>query len=328
MKRFRPSIILSVLAVLCFLSLPANAENGSVAADISIRFVNRVVYYPGNSPSEPINVQISIANNGPETFRFKLAEDHAFSLDFSATDTRNRPLAHTEDWQRKRNTTRQVYFREVSLEPGETYSFVENAKEYLVVAEPGMYVLNCLFYPELKRKSDDSEPSFRSNRLTLEVKPSPGAAAARILPVSPATAEVLQPEAIPPDQVVTKIITARQRSEWNQFFLYLDLEKMLSRDPARDRRYRAESEQGRYRMIEDYRAELMNETSSDRDISTIPVEFEVERTEYAGNRGTVQVIEWFKYPSFREKKRYTYELESRDGIWRVYGFSVQNLGTE
>ena len=38
-------------------------------------------------------------------------------------------------------------------------------------------------------------------------------------------------------------------------------------------------------MIEDYRAELMNETSSDRDISTIPVEFEVERTEYAGNRG-------------------------------------------
>lgn len=328
MKRLRPSIIFAALAVSGALSLPVQAQSGTASADISIRFVNRTVYYPGNSPSEPVNVQISIANNGPETLRFKLAEDHAFSLDFTAADTRNRPLAHTEDWQRKRNTTRQVYFREVSLEPGETYSFIENVKDYLVVADPGMYVLSCAFYPELKRKSDDSEPSSRSNRLTLEVKPSPGAAAARILPVSPITAEVLQPEAIPPDQVVTKIITARQRSEWNQFFLYLDLEKMLSRDPAKDRRYRAESETGRYRMIEDYRAELMNETSNDRDISTIPVEFEIERTEYAGNRGTVEVLEWFKYPSFREKKRYTYELESRDGIWRVFGFSVQNLGTE
>lgn len=328
MKRLRPSRIIAVLAIFGALSLPVQAESPLVPADVSIRFVNRTVYYPGNSPSEPVNVQVSIANNGPHTLRFKLADDHAFSLDFTAADARNRPLSHTEDWQRKRNTTRQVYFREVSLEPGETYSFVENVKDYLVIAEPGMYILNCALYPELKRKSDESEPLYRSNRLRLEVKPSPGAAAARVLPVSPTTAEVLQPEAIPPDQVVTKIITARQRSEWNQFFLYLDLEKMLARDPAKDRRYRSESEQGRYRMIEDYRTELMNETSNDRDISTIPVEFEVERTEYAGNRGTVEVIEWFKYPSFREKKRYTYELESRDGIWRVYGFSVQNLGTE
>ncbi len=328
MKRLRSSIIGATLLALCAIALPAAANDAPASADVSIRFYNRTVYYPGNSPSEPVYVQVSIANNGPETYRFKLAEDHGFSLDFFATNTRNQPLPHTEDWQRKRNTTRQVYFREVSLEPGETYSFVENVKDYLTVTDPGMYVLGCSFYPELKRKSDDSEPSSRSNRLTLEVKPSPGAAAVRILPVSPTTSEVLQPEAIPPDQVVTKVITARQRSEWNQFFLYLDLEKMLARDPARDRRYRAESEQGRYRMLEDYRTELMNETSNDRDISTIPVEFEIERTEYAGNRGTVEVIEWFKYPSFREKKRYTYELESRDGIWRVYGFNVQNLGTE
>jgi len=327
-KRLRPSILRAAFLGFCALALPAAASDVSAPADVSIRFFNRTVYYPGNSPSEPVNVQVSISNDGPETLRFKLAEDHAFSLDFAASDARNRPLAHTEDWQRKRNTTRQVYFREISLEPGETYSFVENVKDYLVVAEPGMYVLNCAFYPELKRKSDDSEPSSRSNRLTLEVKPSPGAAAVRVLPVSPTSSEVLQPEAIPPDQVVAKIITARQRSEWNQFFLYLNLEKMLARDPAKDRRYRAESEQGRYRMLEDYRTELMNETSNDRDISTIPVEFEIERTEYAGNLGTVEVIEWFKYPSFREKKRYTYELESRDGIWRVYGFSVQNLGTE
>lgn len=325
MKRFRSFLIYAALVAL---AAPIAAQDTASPANVSIRFFNRAVYYPGNSPTEPVNVQISISNDGPETLRFKLAEDHAFSLDFFATDARNQPLAHTEEWQRKRNTSRQIYFREISLEPGETYSFVENVKDYLAITGPGMFVLNCAFYPELKRNPDDSESSFKSNRLTLEVKPSPGAAAVRILPVSPTTGDVLQPEAIPPDQVVATIITARQRSQWNQFFIYIDLEKMLARDPAKDRRYRAESEQGRYRMLEDYRSELMNETSNDREISTIPVEFQIERTEYAGNKGTVEVIEWFKYSNFREKKRYTYELESRDGIWRVYGFSVQNLGTE
>ncbi len=328
MKRFRSFLMSAALAGLAAGAFAQTSPTAVSAPNVSVRFYNRTVYYPGNSPSEPVNVQISIANDSPETLRFKLADDHAFSVDFTAVDTRNRALSHSEDWQRKRNSSRHVYFREISLEPGETYSFVENVKDYLNIAEPGMYVLGCTFYPELKRKSDDSEVSYRSNRLSLEVRPSPGPAAARILPVSPSTTEVLQPEAMSPDQVVTTVITARQRSEWGQFFLYLDLEKMLARDPARDRRYRAESEQGRYRMIEEYRTELMNETSSDREISTIPVEFQIEKTEYSGNRGTVSVIEWFKYPTFREKKRYTYEMESRDGIWRIRGFSVQNLGTE
>jgi hypothetical protein len=305
----------------------ADDANALAGADISIRFYNRTVYYPGNSPSEPILVNITIANKQPDTLRFKLADDHFFSLDFQAVNTRNQSLEHTDKWTRSRTTNRQVYFREISLESGESYSFTEDVKDYLAIVNPGMYVLDCAFFPELKRRDDNSEPNARSNRLTLEVKPSPGAAATKFLPVAPTTGEVLQPLPIPPDQVVTYALIARQKSAWDQFFLYMDLERMIARDPARKQRFNAESENGRFTMIENYKAEL-SQAKVDKDISTIPVEFKIERTSYTDTEGTVSVIEWFDYRTFREKKRFTYLLASRDGIWRIYDYSVDNLGTE
>jgi len=297
------------------------------AADVSIRFFDRTVYYPGASPSEPILVQITIANDETDTLRFKLADQHYFSLDFTAVNTRNKNLEHTAEWARKRNGSQQIFFREISLEPGEAYSFTENVKDYLSVDMPGMYILDCAFYPELKRLSGDSEPSIKSNRLTLEIKPSPGAAAVKLLPMAPATADVLQAQPIPPDQVITYMLTARQKTLWDQFFLYLDVDRMLSRDPSRSRRFKAESETGRALIRENYKNEL-SQTRIDTDISSIPVEFRIERTSYTENEGSVTVLEWFNYKDFSEKKRFTYLLSSRDGIWRVYDYTVDNLGTE
>jgi hypothetical protein len=307
-------------------SLHAQALAG---ADISIRFFNRTVYYPGNSPTEPVLVQVTINNASPATVRFKLADDHFFSLDFSAVNTRNQTLEHTEDWIKRRTSNRQVFFREMAIESGESFSFTENVKDYVKIENPGMYVISCSIYPELKYANDDSDASIKSNSLTLEVKPSPGAASVRVMPVSPVTSEILQPQPIPPDQVITYILTARQKSQWEKFFLYLDIEQMISRDPAKKRRYIAESENGRFTMQENYKSELMQEKSDkDKAIATIPVEFRIERTSYTDTDGTVSVLEWFDYKTFREKKRYTYSLTSRNGIWRVIDYTVDNLGTE
>ena len=297
-------------------------------AELSIRLFNRSIYYPGDTPTEPIEIQVTITNTGADTLRFKLADDHFFSLDFSALNTRNRSLTHTTGWLQRRTASQSVFFREISLEAGESYSFNENLKDYIAITSPGMYIISGSFYPELKRLPDESEPSITSNKLTLEVQPSPGAAAAaNILPISPDTAEVLQPVRIPPDEVVSYILTARQKEHWSQFFLYLDLEEMLKRDAARGKRYKQSSENDRLAMIENYKSELMQE-KVDHDIATIPTKFDIERTTYSKTDATVTVFEWFSYKTFTEKKRFTYTLTSRDGIWRVVNYSVDNLGTE
>ena len=173
MKQLFAIIVFSIAATAA-LFCAETADTAAVhGADLSIRFFERTIYYPGNSPAEPVLVQVSLSNNTPQPLRFKMADDHFYSLDFSALTTRNLPLDHTEVWLRSRSSSRQIYFREVSLEPGESLSFTVDVKDFLDIPTPGMYILQCHFYPELKRLSDESEQRVSSNKLTLEVKPSP-----------------------------------------------------------------------------------------------------------------------------------------------------------
>lgn len=320
-----------ILSVILFglygFAAETDSETQPFDADIAIRFYDRRVYYPGNDGTEPIFVKVSITNKSSLPLRFKLANDRMFSLDFSVLNTKNKSLAHTEPWIRKRNTNQQIYFREISLETGETYAFVENLKDYITIDSPGVYVLSADFYPELKRLSDTSEPHTGSNKLGLEIKPSPSVAALGAVPVASVSREVLQPQPISPDKVIAYMLAARQKSQWDQFFLYLDIERMITRDPIRNRRYKAEAEAGRISMIDTYKHDLM-QARTDKDIAMIPVEFTIERTMYSATEAEVTVIEWFDYTSFREKKRFTYNLASRDNIWTVYDYSVNNLGTE
>lgn len=294
---------------------------------ISIRFYTKSIYYPGGAGSEPIFVKISITNNKAQAMRFKLADDRSFSLDFSLVNTRNREASHNEVWKRKRASNGHVYFREITLEQGETYSFVENVKDYIDIENAGVYVLKALFFPELKKLIDNTEGHLVSNALTLEVKPSPQALALGTLPVSEATGEILKPQAIPPDQVINYMLIARQKSLWQQFFLYIDINRMIARDSARGRRFQAESEMGRFTMVEIYKRDL-SRSHIDKDIAAIPVEFQIEHTAYTSTEAQVKVLEWFQYRNFREKKRFTYYLSSRDGVWMLYDYLVENLGTE
>ncbi|MBR5095948.1 MAG: hypothetical protein IK094_02445, partial [Treponema sp.] len=137
-------------------------------ANVSIKFFDRTMYYPGSAEDNPIFVHVTIKNKGPETLRFKLADDRMFSADFTAFTVKNTRLEQTDSLIRKRTTNQTVYFREISLETGEEYSFVENAKNFLKFDEPSVYYIELSFYPELY-KSKYIE--LKSNRLTLEVRP-------------------------------------------------------------------------------------------------------------------------------------------------------------
>lgn len=302
----------------------SDTDNMYKDASVSIRFYDKTMYYPGESDSNPVFVHITIKNNGSDTLRFKLADDRVFSVDFSAYMIRNTQLPQTENIIRKRTTNQTVYFREISLETGEEYSFIENLKEYLDITEPSIYYVELSFYPELYKSK---YIKLTSNRLTLEVRPSPSAASSSVIPVKAQTAEILKPEEIPPDKVVEQTIIARQKSLWDQYFLYMDVEAMLERNAAAKRKYRTVSADERARMLETYRSDLM-ESRIDNDIVAVPEKFIIEKTVYSQTEGTVLVTEWFKYPTYHEKKSYTYRVRQREGIWQIYDYTVVNLGTE
>ena len=293
-------------------------------ANVSIKFHDREIYYPADKDNNPIYIHITIANTGTETFRFKLANDRNFSVDFQTANVKNKRLAQTQSLVKKRTTNQTVYFKEIALESGEEYSFIENLKDYIEIESPSIYYISLKFYPELYENNDNF---IESNRLSLQIRPSPNVAASSIVPITEETSLILQKEEISPDKVVEQTIIARQKSLWDQYFLYIDVESMLQRTPALKRKYNSVSVLERQKMLESFKVDLM-QSRIENDIIAIPESFQIQRTSYTPNEGFVEVIEWFSYPNYKEKKSYTYKVRQRDGVWMIYDYSVVNLGTE
>jgi hypothetical protein len=345
-KHCLPAIFFLILGVCSGLKGAENTQSGPIS--ISIRFFDKRIYY---LEAEPIYIQLTITNNGPAAYRFKLADERAFSVDFDVRTTTNRPVEAADTLIRKRSQSQQVYFREISIEAGESFSFVEDLKFYSLLNRSGSYIVQALIYPELYYPEEnisvpvrqDGEagvsrqtsgrgaalkPLVSGNLLNLSIRPRalPGPDGVP-LALDVETNAILVRQKLPPDEVVRYLLTARQKSQWEKFFLYLDPEAMLSRDAYRRRQWLAESEEGRQRMIDRYRAELQS-TMVDGDIATIPSDFVIERTTYNADEGTVTVLEYFRNGTYTEKKRYTYYLYRKDDIWNIVDFSVTNLGTE
>jgi len=213
------------------------------------------------------------------------------------------------------------------IESGESFSFVENLYNYSKIENAGDYVVQALIHPSLSENE-----KIASNRLALRIKNKPVTdeyGVPEALDIASGADEERQKLA--PDEVVNWTISARQRSQWEKFFLYLDLEKMLTRDSAKQRRWRAESEEGRLNMLADYRRELQK-SMIDGDIAAIPYEFTIQNTNYNLTEGTVKVLEKFKAggseKGYTEIKLYTYYIEKTDGCWVIVDYVVENLGTE
>jgi hypothetical protein len=287
---------------------------------VSIRFYDRKVYFLG----DPIQVEATITNSTPQPLRFKMADNTAFSLDFDVRTATNLPLDHSRDFTSRRNSDQPVFFREVSLEPGEKYGFVVDLGQFTAFAGPGLYVVQATFFPELWKGPGSA--AWQSNRLALNVKPAVVAPEEKAR-IEAETGALIARQALPPDEVVAYTLSARQKSQWEKFFLYLDLEALLRRNPERDRTFRKSAEEDQRRMVERFRQEL-RQVKMNQEISLIPLAFEVRKTSYNASDATVLVREKFKYPDYTEVKDYTYHLKKSDRYWIISDYEIKNLGTE
>ena len=314
MKRVLFSLLAAALASLCFAD----------GVSLSIRFYDKRIYYPDRD----ITIKVSVANEGPTTYRFKLAENRVYSMDFDVRTPANRALDASDSFKRARSDSGPVFYRDVAIEPGEEYSFVETLSAYTALVDPGTYAVRASFYPGLAPSNGgDQTPPLLSNVLMLSVRPSPPGSPTPLDSIKAETGELLRPEAIPPDEVVTRTIEARQRSRWTEFFLYLDLESLLKRSADLARAYNRQSDEGRRRMVDTFRADLQGQKAADS-IVTLPKEFTIEETRYTPDHGFVTVLEKFAEKGYTSVKEYQYELERRGDIWYIVGYTVVNKGTE
>ncbi len=310
---------IAILA-LCVCLFPISAASAQDQAEFTIRFFDKKVYFVGDQ----IMAEAVITNTTAQTLTFEVADNRVFSLDFDVRTATNLALDHAADFITARNSDQPVFFREVSLQPGEKYSIVVDMTKYAAVADAGLYVVQGRFYPQLWRGKDSH--SFTSNRLTLDVKPPVVTQEERAV-VEAQTGALITRQALPPDQVVSYTIQARQKSQWDKFFLYLDLESLLRKNPDKDRIWRRSSQQAQAAMLGQFRQQLMS-SRIEQDIIIIPTSFSIQKTTYSATDGTVQVMERFQYADYAEIKQYTYYLKKQDQYWIITDYEIKNLGTQ
>jgi hypothetical protein len=297
-----------------------SASPAPAPQNFSVRFFDQRVYFLG----DPIQLEAVITNTGTDTLHFKVADNRFFNLDFDVRTTTNVGLEHAREFTTGRNSDQPVFFREMDLQPGEKYGIVVDVTQYVKLDSPGQYVLQAVFYPDLFRGPGSA--TLMSNRLALNVKPAVVTAEEKAV-VEAETGALIARQALPPDEVVSFTIAARQKSQWEKFFLYLDLESLLRKNPDKDRAFRNATEAARRQMVDQFRRQLEAMTIQ-QDISVVPTTFQVQKTSYDASEATVQVLEKFKYPDYTELKAYTYHLRRSDRYWIIDDYSIRNLGTE
>jgi hypothetical protein len=289
---------------------------------VFVRFFDKKIYYLNKT--DDIKIKVDIINQTLEPIRFRVADNKLFNLDFEVKTPANVMLDHSKDFTIQRSSYQYVLFREVVLQPEEEYGFVVQLDQFIDLDRSGLFTIQGLFFPELP-PTGDSQP-VRSNFLALNIRPPLFVPELEAL-VDEDTGEVMQREEWPPDQVVEHTIRSRQRSQWEKFFLYLDIPSLIQKNPDWQVRYGRSSEEDRLELIEDYKNELKQEVV-DQDILVIPSEFEILRTTYTPFEGSVIVQMKFRYRDYTEIKRYTYYLERRERFWLIADYEVTNLGTE
>lgn len=310
-------IILLLYLSIAFASLTfAVSDNVSV----SIRFFDKEIYYPETN----IQIQVRIINNSLDNYSFNSAEIRSYNFNFYAKTLTNISVHASSDYLLSHRTNNPVFYREITLLPGEEYAFITNLDNYVDIKESGIYIIQSKFYPNFQLGY--SSQFIESNKLTLSVRPSMD------IPVFQEqidieTGEILELVAMPPDEVVKYTIEARLQSAWNKFFLYLDIKGLLLNHPDLKHRYNTISEEKQMELIEEYKNQLKNKRV-DNDILLTPSSYEILKTSYTQNEATVVVNEEFIFPEYTELKKYTYYLHRFGNIWSIYNYDVRNLGTK
>ena len=312
MKRFAYTALLLLVAF----ALPA--QDGQL--ELSIRYYDKAIYFTEST----VQIKLEFFNNGATPVRFNLAENRVFSFDFEVRSTTNIAAELAQTFVIARGEDSPIFYREISLGPGERFGFVTRLDDFIQMPGPGEHVVRGFFYPELYR----SNTSVRivSNALALTIHPG-SVERLEAVAMELESGEMISRAALPPDEVVSTMLTSRQTENWDSFFLYLDLERLYTRTSAREEEYLRLSDAARRRTIERYRSSLEARTTED-DILLIPAAFEIERTSYTSDDASVVVTQRFAYSGFTEIKEYTYYLARRDRVWMIYDYAVRNLGTE
>jgi hypothetical protein len=311
----------------------------------NLTYYNKEIYT--NDPDQAILLQVGLRNQGTSPLWFSLPSQPVFQLALTVLPAGRTGLAlpPADVFNENRFNNQPVFFRDVSILPGEEFNYTVNLRNFVNLSEPGVYTVQGTFYPSLlpefqgargqtlRASMKETPPQavddtmMKSNILTLTVRPALPAGSAMTLQknLDRTTQDYLKRESLAPDAVVSYLLTARQGQEQAKFFLYLNTEALYKRAPQFRRTFLAAGEEERHRILANFQEELWRREET---LAKAPSSFDILSTSYTAKEATVTAQLKFDSGDYLEIREYKYALQKNAGYWEIYDYQVRNLGTE
>ncbi len=308
--------VLSLLFLGIFCLGPLFAE-----LSVSIDIHNEDLYFV----DAPIDLAVTIENSGIQDRTFSIADEFMQSIDMEVWNEQGEALGPSATFIRARNRQHMRY-RNLTLLPTEQFVRIIRLNEFVDLVEPGIYTIRAHFYENLPQDSFDRQTrTIHSNSLLLSIRPGTYTENRIDESIRSLTEEVLIREDLRPDEIVEYVVQARRNSDWERFFLFIDVESLLLETPDLKQRYMRASGEAKQDMLALFRETLKEERIEDS-ITAVPSDVRILKTEYGPLDGTVLTQQVFNQSTFEVVKEYLYYFE-RKNYWKITGYSVLNLGT-
>ncbi|HBD93542.1 MAG: hypothetical protein A2015_06700 [Spirochaetes bacterium GWF1_31_7] len=286
---------------------------------VMIRFSEPKIFKINDS----IYIDIEIKNKSNKPSAVLIADDKRYTFDFELVSLQNKPVGYNKDYSNFFNRVQPIFNSMIRLNKDEGFTYRVLLNDYYDIDTSGQYYIRAVFHPALKL-SENNVNVMKSNYLTINVRPESINDRYIVEQKEAEMERMLFAEKKAPDEVIEYMLNARMKSEWEKYFLYIDVSKMILTNSKFKDKYRKADSERQSKIIEEYKEYLKQNTIDE--MSYIPILFNIVKTEYSTGEAKVEAILKFKQYDFIEDKYYTYFLNKKDDKWFVTSYTVLNIG--
>ncbi|GEM_PF-3652014 len=298
-----------------------NLMNGPTELSAMIRLDDVKPYYPNSE----VPILVTLTNNGADPLLLHMAQQRPMNIRFFAVLQTGMGLPgerQETDTLLAHQGQREIFIQPLVLNPGESFSFRSDLKQWLRLSQPGLYEVYGLFVQDPRNQNTVN----RTNRITLMVRPqdeSPmqGQQTSQMR-MNEAREEYLTREELSPDNVIRRILTARKEGREAMYFLYINLEELYRKDPVRNNLFRRSAQAVRERFLMEFRQKLWTQ---DPELVRIPTGWEIEKTEYDSRTAQVRTLLWYDQVDFTSRRRFVFILSRKDRYWELTDYYMEVL---
>ncbi len=277
---------------------------------------------------EPVRIQFQVFNDGMNPVNIEVSDKFYKNFYFYVKSIKNQVISEQEYFylKKKDEESDEQTIKRVSLGQKQFYGESFDITKFYKLDKPGHYVIQGFFYPNLRNQVkplmsqvihiEIRASTYRSNRSIHDVARSQGLGGGKI-----------------PYDTVEQMLHARMNKDWNRYFKYIDLRRLINQFPSNHKRYKELKQ--RYKSLKpSKRKPILNkfkEYLKSNYLSSIGVEkfvkFEVYKSVIENTRKKAKIYVQITYTGdgITIKQRYIYYLYQRNKRWYVYKWTVDNI---